>query len=158
MRRLNDLLLAVGSLLLLALMLLSVINLALRPLGYPVTGTFELMGLGTSLVAASALGYSIEQKAHIYVDILFRRFPPGLRRLSGAAGGMVTALFFAAVAWELVRKGAGIRGAGEVTETLGLRFYPVIFAVAGGFGVAALNLACMAVRRIAASGEGGQGE
>ena len=130
-----------GSMALLATMLIAVANMCLRPLGYPVTGSFELMGLGCAITAALGLAMAQEAGSHISVDILFNRLPALLRRFLSAAGSLVCCVLFAAAAWRLWQTGMTQLDTGEVSETLRIPFYPVIWAVCAGFCLLSLRLA-----------------
>ncbi len=129
-----------GSLALFATMLIAVANMCLRPFGHPVTGSFELMGLGCAITAALGLAMAQEAGSHISVDILFNRFPLLLRRFLSAAGSLVCAGLFVAAAWRLWHMGMTQLDTGELSETLRLPFYPVIWIAGAGFGLLALRL------------------
>jgi len=124
---------------LLITMVMAVVNMIGRPLKMPVQGSFELMGLGGALIVALTLGYSQESQTHISVDILFNTFPPRLKALCIAAGDLVCSAFFGIAAWQMVRFGRKLYATGELSETLGLPVYPVVFAVAAGLAGLALT-------------------
>ncbi|GAI39433.1 unnamed protein product, partial [marine sediment metagenome] len=63
--------------LLVAMMLITVVNLIMVQVDRPFVGTTEIVGFLAALVAAFALGYTQLQKGHTRVDILVLRFPPG---------------------------------------------------------------------------------
>jgi len=58
---------------------------------------------------------------------------------------------FLALAWNLVRFGLDLRESGEVSATLELRFYPVVFGLAAASALQAAVLAADLFR----NGEGG---
>jgi TRAP-type C4-dicarboxylate transport system permease small subunit len=124
---------------LLVTMVMAVINMIGRPLKMPIQGSFELMGLGGALIVALSLGYSQESRTHISVDILFDTFPPRLKAVCIATGDLVCSAFFGIAAWQMVRFGRKLYATGEVSETLGLPVYSVVFAVAAGLAGLALT-------------------
>lgn len=124
---------------LLLTMVMAVVNMVGRPLKVPVQGSFELMGLGGALIVALTLGYSQESRTHISVDILFNTFPPRLKAVCIATGDLVCSVFFGIAAWQMGRFGFKLYTTGEVSETLGLPVYPVVFAVAAGLAGLALT-------------------
>ncbi len=126
-------------------MLVAVANMALRPLGLPITGSFELMGLGCAITAALGLAMAQAEKSHIAVDILFRCFPPVLRKILSTTGNIVCTALFSAAAWRLFQTGLTQLNTGEVSETLRIPFYPVIWVVALGFAALALRLMVEAI-------------
>ncbi len=138
--KLNLWLTRVGAVVLFATMLMAVANMALRPLGFPLTGSFELMGLGCAITAAFGLAIAQEQKSHISVDIMFRHMPPLPRAILNIAGSLSCALLFSAASWRLLQTGLTQLETGEVSETLRIPFYPVVWAVAAGFLALSLRL------------------
>jgi TRAP-type C4-dicarboxylate transport system permease small subunit len=121
-------------------MVMAVANMVLRPLGIPLTGSFELMGLGCAVTAALGFALAQEQKSHIAVDILFSHFPPVVRAVLNAIGCLICTLLFTAASWRLFHMGLIQLETGEVSETLRLPFYPVIWIVAAGFAALSLRL------------------
>ena len=136
---LNRILMWGACVVLLLTMVMAVVNMIGRPLKVPVQGSFELMGLGGALIVALTLGYSQESRTHISVDILFNTFPPRLKAVCIATGDLVCSAFFGIAAWQMARFGFKIYTTGEVSETLGLPVYPVVFAVAAGLAGLALT-------------------
>lgn len=122
-----------------ATMVMAVFNMIGRPLKVPVQGSFELMGLGGALIVALTLGYSQESRTHISVDILFNAFPARLKTICIAVGDLLCAAFFGIAAWQMARFGLKIYTTGEVSETLGLPVYAVVFLVAAGLAALALT-------------------
>ena len=125
---------------LLVTMVMAVVNMVGRPLKMPIQGSFELMGLGGALIVALTLGYSQESRTHISVDILFKTFPARLKAVCIATGDLLCSAFFGIAAWQMGRFGLKLYTTGEVSETLGLPVYPVVFAVAAGLAGLALTL------------------
>ena len=138
--RINAVLLGLASVTLLLTILVAVANMLLRPLGHPITGSFEIMGYGSAVVTALALGFSQERKSHIAVNILFKHFSPCWRKWLSMAGLFVSTVFFGAVAARLFVFALDLKKNGELSETLMLPFYPVAFIVSFGLFILSLNL------------------
>ncbi len=113
----------------------------LRPLGHPITGSFELMGYGSAIVTSMGLGFSQEKRSHISVDILFKYFSRSWRKWLSMTGLLVSCVFFLAASTRLFLFGLDLRANGELSETLMLPFYPVVMVVSLGLFVLALNIA-----------------
>jgi len=146
LKKINSILLFLACVVLVLSIIIAVLNMTLRPFGHPITGSFELMGYGSALVTALGLGFSQEKKSHIAVDILFKRFPPNLKKWFNFTGLLVSGLFFAAVAWRLFAFALDLRANEELSETLMLPFYPVTMVVSMGLLVLTANLLWDAVR------------
>ncbi len=137
---LNRVMLWAGSVVLLGTMGIAVANMVLRPLRMPIQGSFELLGFGGALIAAFALGPAQERRNHIAVDILFERFPAGVQRVCEGISHLACAVFFGLVGYRLVLLGFELRRAGELSETLQVAFYPVVWLTALGTAVLVLTL------------------
>ncbi len=138
--RINKFCMAISGLVLMATMVMAVLNMILRPLGHPITGSFELLGFGCAIVTALGLGYSYERKVHIAVDILFKKLSAPLRKFLALLGQLVCGAFFLAVAWKMTLLAMNFMENGELSETLGIPFYPVTGLVALGVFFLSLNI------------------
>ena len=140
MSRINGILLAAACIFLILTIFIAVANMILRPLGHPLTGSFELMGYGSAMVTALGLGCSQEKKCHIAVDILFKYFPGSWKRWLCFTGLLFSTGFFLAVSMRLFMFALDLRKNGELSETLMFPFYPVVIIVSLGLLVLSLNL------------------
>jgi TRAP-type C4-dicarboxylate transport system permease small subunit len=137
---LNRILMVVGGVAVLALMALATINVGLRVVGVPFSGTYEFVGFLGAVVIAFALGYTQKRKDHIVVDILTEKFPKRVNRVLDGISYFVTMIFFAIVSWQVFVWAVKIWQSQEVSETLKVIYYPFIFSVAVGFAVFSLTL------------------
>jgi TRAP-type C4-dicarboxylate transport system permease small subunit len=131
---LNKIFLWGASSVLFAMMLMAVANMILRPLKMPIQGTFELMGLGGALIVVLAAGAAQQSRIHIAVDILFMYFPNKLQWLLSTLSDVVCGGFFCLAAWQMGKYGMKLSTTGEISETLGVAVYPVVYVVALGLG------------------------
>jgi TRAP-type C4-dicarboxylate transport system permease small subunit len=137
---LNKTALFAGGAVLLGMMALGCVNMGLRFFGYPVKGTFELMGFGGALVAACALGKTQEGRGHIEVRLLDGIMPPRLRQWVQVASDGLAAGFFALVGWQVMKLAYVLKESGELSETLHIFYYPIVLAVGLGFLCLVLTL------------------
>ncbi len=132
--------LILGGIAVLALMILATGNVTLRVFHAPFRGTYEIVGFLGAIVIAFALGYTQQRKDHIVVDILTERFSKQTNRFLDTINYLVTMVFFAIIAWQIVVWGNKLVAANEVSETLKIIYYPFVFSVALGFAVFSLTL------------------
>ena len=137
---LRKLMMIAGGVALLALTLLATGNVALRIVGAPVGGTYEVVSFLGAIVTAGALGHTQKRKAHIVVDILSDRFPGPFKRVLDAASYAITLVLFAIVSWQTFVYGKRLLVTGELSETLKIAYHPFVFLVCIGFAVLALTL------------------
>jgi len=140
-RVLNQWLLVIGGVAVLALMALATGNVLLRIFGWPFRGAYELVSFLGAVVTAFALGYTQKRKFNIVVDILSVKFPTGVKQFLDGIGYLIGLLFFGVIAWVIFTWGMKIAASGEVSETLKIIYYPFVFCVALGFAVLSLTLA-----------------
>jgi TRAP-type C4-dicarboxylate transport system permease small subunit len=86
---LNQALLWIAGLFLLAMIAITGANIVIRLFWLPVRGTFELMGYFGAVVTAFALGYTQIKRGHIAVDIVVLRFSEKVQRLLHAVNHLI---------------------------------------------------------------------
>jgi len=130
----------VGAGALIAVMLLVCANIIGRsvPQWGPIKGTYDLVGLLGGIMLGFALGYTQLQKANISVEILVSRLRPRTRAIIDSVTFFISFVLFVLIAWQHTTYATSIWKVGELSETLKLPFFPLIYAVA--FGCVALCL------------------
>ena len=78
---LNQALLWIAGLFLIAMITITGANIVIRLFWLPLRGTFELMGYFGAVVTAFALGYTQIKRGHIAVDIVVLRFSKKIQRI-----------------------------------------------------------------------------
>jgi TRAP-type C4-dicarboxylate transport system permease small subunit len=129
-RFLNQVLIWIAGVFLLAMILLTCTNIFLRIVWLPVKGTFELMGFFGAIATACALGYTQIKRGHIAVDILVNRFSKKTRNILNGINYFICMIFFTIAGWRMVQWATTLWRTGEVTETLRIIFYPFTYGVA----------------------------
>ncbi|SMF14790.1 TRAP transporter small permease [Desulfovibrio gilichinskyi] len=114
------------------MVVLACTNMVFRATWVPVKGTFELMGFFGAIVAGFSLAFSQLYRSHISVGLLFNKFPRPVQIFLDALSAFASCLFFAFCAKESAKWGMFLFDLGEVSETLGIEFYPFVFALAFG--------------------------
>jgi TRAP-type C4-dicarboxylate transport system permease small subunit len=144
----------VGGIALLLLVLLATGNVAMRLFQVPFAGTYEIVSFLGALVTAGALAHTQRRRDHIMVDIVTDRFPLLVKRLLDAVSDALAALLFGIASWQIYAWGEKIRVSGELSETLQLKFYPFVYAVAAGFALLTMVLVLQMFRAILRKAEG----
>lgn len=132
LKKLTRIQLALGGCVLILMICLTCANILFRQFGMPVRGTFELMGYMGALIFALSFGYSHEKREHIYVSILFDRFPRKVQRAARMVNSFLTTIFFALLSFQLVKNALNLKAVEELSETLRIAYYPVILVLAFG--------------------------
>jgi TRAP-type C4-dicarboxylate transport system permease small subunit len=122
------------------LMGLTLLDVLLRWYGAPIAGTYELVWLAGGIAIGLAMPVTSLKRAHVFVDTFLWLMPRKARVCIRITTRIVSALLFAVLAWNLVDFGLDLRASGEVTPTLEIKFYPVVFGLAAASVLQALVL------------------
>jgi TRAP-type C4-dicarboxylate transport system permease small subunit len=128
------------------MMLLSCADVALRLIGAPIPGTYEMVGFIGALIVSFSLTHTSLQRGHVAVEFIFERFPPKVQFLVEAAGNLLGAVLFGLVAWQSLAYGLDLRKSGEVSLTLQMPLHPFVLGIAAGCALLTLALLLDAVR------------
>ncbi len=118
---------------LLLMVALVVANTILRAVLVPIQGASEIVGWLGAVTVAFALGYTQLEKGHVVVDLLVQKFPRGLQRAIEMLVELTSTLFSALISWQLIKYGINVKNTVQLSQTLQVAFYPLIFAVSVGF-------------------------
>ncbi len=108
---------------------LTVTDVILRSLGRPILGSYEIVALMGALVVGFSLPFTSWVRGHIYVDFLVQKLPDPLRRGFHLATRLLAMLLFFLIAWNLFKMGLDLQKSGEVSPTLQIPFYPIVYSV-----------------------------
>ena len=108
---------------------LTVADVILRFFHKPITGAYELVAFGGAVAIGFSLPFTSWTRGHIYVDFLSAGLPKRFRAaLNISTRGLGLGLFLI-IGWNLLKFGTSLRGSGEVSPTLQLPFYPVVYGI-----------------------------
>jgi TRAP-type C4-dicarboxylate transport system permease small subunit len=108
---------------------ITVTDVILRSLGRPIVGTFELVAFLGAVTIGFSIPFTSWVRGHIYVDFFILKLPSKARNaVHLATRGMGLWLFFL-IGWNLIKMGADLSRSGEVSPTLQMPFYPVVYGV-----------------------------
>ena len=137
----------IAALAVMAMMLVTTIDVVLRLFRRPLPGVYEIVGLLGSLAIAFSLAYTSIEKGHIAVDVLVQRLSPRLQSAIAAVYSAVGCLFFILAAWVCVDFAMELYRSGEVSLTIKMPTYPFV----GGIGLGSLLLSLVLFTEFARS-------
>lgn len=111
------------------MMLLTVTDVILRSWGRPLLGTFELVAFLGAIVVGFSVPFTSWVRGHIYVDFFLCKLPGRARKGVQILTRLLSLGLFAMIAWNLVKMGMDLQRSGEVSLTLQLPFFPIVYAV-----------------------------
>jgi TRAP-type C4-dicarboxylate transport system permease small subunit len=111
------------------MMFLTVADVLLRAGSFPIVGTYEIV----SLLLALVIGFGIPQvsldKGHVFMEFLLERFPERGKNVMNTFTRVLCIILFAFIGYNLFIVGAGYHATGEVSPTIKLPFYPIVYGV-----------------------------
>ncbi len=119
--------LAAGSII--AMMLLTCADVLLRLFKHPILGTYELVGLFGALTIAFAIPATTLSKGHVAVDFMVEKLPAGAQKIFAVVANLLSLALFALIAWQSFLYANILRSSGEVTLSLEMPFYPVVYVI-----------------------------
>jgi len=143
---------AVGGTVLVLMMLLTVSDVILRIFGKPILGTYEMISLAGGIVIGFALPKASWDDAHVYVDILILGLSAKVKKVFMVSTKFLGIVLFSLLGWNMIMKGTELQGAGEVSLTLHIPFYPVAYALGFCFFIECLVLCSQIVMAIRGGG------
>jgi TRAP-type C4-dicarboxylate transport system permease small subunit len=114
----------------------TVTDVILRAFGRPIVGSYEIVALLGALVVAFSLPFTSWVRGHIFVDVLVQRLPRTSQKAIHFITRSLGMLLFFFIAWNLFKMGLDLKKSGEVSPTLQIPFYPVVY----GVGIACILL------------------
>ena len=126
---------------LVAIMLITVVNILLRAVYVPLAGLAEGVGFLAALVAAFALGYTQIRRGHVAIDIVVSRFSPRAQAIIASIIYFISMVLFGLIAWQVARLARHYWEIGSTSESLwNIVFFPLIYMVALGGALLCLVL------------------
>jgi TRAP-type C4-dicarboxylate transport system permease small subunit len=111
------------------IMLITVTDVILRFFGKPIAGTFELVAYTGALVIGFSIPLTSWERGHIYVDVVVQKLPLLSQRILNAVTRLSGIVLFLLIGWNLIKFGRDLSQSGEVSPTLQMPFYPIVYAV-----------------------------
>jgi len=115
------------------IILLTVSDVVLRYFGMPILGAYEIVSMGGALIIGISAFFTYWKKSHIRVDTFVNKYP---RAINGALYIVtrIAILFIVGLTGvSLIMMGFDLLETHQVTVTLKIIFYPVVWAVGLGF-------------------------
>jgi len=112
-----------------AMMLLTCADVLLRFFKHPILGTYELVGLFGALTIAFAIPATTLTKGHVAVDFIVEKLPTAGQKFCTVIANLLSLFLFALIAWQSFLYANILRTSGEVTLSLEMPFYPVVYTI-----------------------------
>ncbi len=128
------------------LMLLTIVDIALRGFRRPIVGTYELVAYAGAVVIGFSMPLTSWFRSHVYVDSLIMRFSRRARDAFNVVTRVVVIGLFVVVGWNLFGYGKDLQRSGEVSLTLQVPFYPIAYGIGVCCFVQCLVMVCAVIK------------
>jgi TRAP-type C4-dicarboxylate transport system permease small subunit len=116
---------------LVVMMLLTSVDVFMRYLfNHPIIGTYDLVGLLGAVMASFAMPYTMLKKGHVAVEIVVQSLSKAKQLFIETLTHLVGISLFLVLVWQAILLSKDMKAAGEVTPTLLLPFYPLVYCMA----------------------------
>ena len=120
-------LMKIGALCIVGMTFLTVADVIGRFFRHPIFGSVEIVGFMATLAVASALPYTHKIKGHVGVEILVRLFSKRTQTVIDICTGILSLCLFGLVTWRMTLYAYTMQKSGEVSISLELPEYVIIY-------------------------------
>ncbi|OPX97138.1 MAG: Tripartite ATP-independent periplasmic transporter [Syntrophorhabdus sp. PtaB.Bin047] len=129
-RKLSGWMNGLAGVVLFMMMMLTVVDVALRIFWKPITGTYELVAMAGAVVVGFAVPQTSWDNAHIFVDFLLEKRSQKVKVAFGCFAKVFGMILFVMLGWYLLLKANHLFRSGDVSLTLQIPYYPVAYGLA----------------------------
>jgi TRAP-type C4-dicarboxylate transport system permease small subunit len=129
LRNVNKVLNLIGGTALTVMMFLTVSDVVMRSVGYPILGAYELV----AMLLAVVIGFTIPKvsldKGHVIMEFVLEKLSPKGRAVMITFTRILCILLFAIIGYNLFLIANEFHLSGEVSSTLKIPFFPIAYCV-----------------------------
>lgn len=129
---------AVAGLCIIAMMLVTCLDVVLRLFRLTLTGAYDIVRIAGALTIACALPYTTAVKGHVAIEYFFLKLSRRGRIVVDTVARALGMGLFTLLAWQSAEYGAALKRSGQVTLTLQLPLFWVPYVIAFSCGVVVL--------------------
>ena len=122
------------------MMLLTSADVVGRYIGYPIKGTFDIVGLLGTLVVALPLAYTQTLKRHVAMEFMATHGSPLVQAIANILACLLGMVAYALIAWRCFALATKFWTVGRVSDTIEIAIYPFVYVVAFGCALNCLVL------------------
>jgi TRAP-type C4-dicarboxylate transport system permease small subunit len=137
-----------GAVCLVGMTLLTCVDVVGRALDHPIFGAVEIVGFMATLAVVMGLSYTEKLNGHVGVEILVRLLPAKKQTLMDLITGILSFILFSIVTWRMLLYAHTMQLSGEVSISLELPEYVIIYVCSFCFLVLSLVLLAKIIENI----------
>jgi TRAP-type C4-dicarboxylate transport system permease small subunit len=136
------------------MMLLTLTDVIVRNIGYPIVGAIEIISFSGSVLIGFAIPYTSWKKSHVYVDMIIDRLSPANKMILRAITKCMGIALFLFIGINFIVYGLDLIRTGEVSASFRLPYYPIAFGLSLSCFLESITLFADFVRTV----KGGENE
>jgi TRAP-type C4-dicarboxylate transport system permease small subunit len=131
-----------------SMVILTFIDVIVRNLGHPITGSMEIIQYGGCMVFSFSLPYGTLLGAQVIVDIIVERIDAKRKRKVEIITRIIGILLLLFIAYNFFLYGFDVRRSGERTASFRIPYYPFAFALSFSFFIQALVITYDLIKKV----------
>jgi len=109
------------------------LNIILRPFGYPISSSYEILSLSGALITCLGLTDSFQNGNHIAVDLFVKKLPEKAGFFFITIGNILSFAIFVMICYKFFQMALNEFKTGELTESLKIPLFTMFFISFSGF-------------------------
>ncbi len=131
---------------LIAVLLMTVLDVILRYFGHPIVGIYDIVALGGAVIIGFSMPLAAERKVHVYMEMGLQVYSRTVKRVLLLVTRVIIFGISFIVAWNLIQLGVDFHQTGEVSLTIKIIYYPIAIGLGACFIVQMLVLTVQIVQ------------
>ena len=107
-------------------------DVILRYFGYPIMGSYDIVGISGAFVIALPIAYTQVLKGHVGIDFIVLKFPGSVQRYIAILNYLLNIFIYGLLAWQCGVYGKKLLSVGRVSETIQIPLFPFPYVVGIG--------------------------
>jgi TRAP-type C4-dicarboxylate transport system permease small subunit len=144
-RHLSKLMDTIGGTVLTAMMFLTVLDVAMRYLGVPFMGTYELVSMAGAVVISFGFPQTTLEDGNVKVDFLIEKAPSAVNKFFFVFTKLLGITLFALMGYGLIAKAIELQSVNEASLTLRVPLYPIGYGLGVCSFIQSIALICVLI-------------
>lgn len=131
----------ISALAIMAMLFISCADIVLRVFSRPIHGVYDMVSFLGAIAVSFAIAQTSVENGHVAVSLVVSKFSERVRAGTRAAVNFLVLAFFIVIAWQSYLYASDLRASGEISPTIQLPYYPIVYGIAFGAVAVCLVLA-----------------
>jgi TRAP-type C4-dicarboxylate transport system permease small subunit len=115
-------------------------DIVLRFFRRPIPGVYDLVSFLGAIAVSFAIAHNSLENGHVAVEFVVAKLPERIRAGVRSMVNFLGLLLFVAISWQSFLYANDLRASGEISPTIQLPYYPVVYGISFATGAVCLVL------------------